>query len=78
MEKSLRLNKLAIQDYINMRLSSGNIATNVTYHKVRCLNIKDAGNFQQELSRINDSFDFNFEPSKETLLKFREIFLTKN
>ena len=76
-EAQLRINHLEIKDYIYMRLSENKYATNVTYHKIRCLNIKSGGNFQQAILEIDDSFDFSFEPSKDALIKFTEIHLNQ-
>lgn len=68
---------LNIKDYVNMRLSNGRFATTTTYHAIRNLNIKGGGNFQQALSELDDDFDFRFEPSKTTLKKFQEKYITK-
>ena len=74
-ETQIRINMLNVKDYINLRLTANHSATNVLYENVRALNIKGGGNFQQALHKLDSTFDFRFEPSKNTLIKFKEKYL---
>jgi hypothetical protein len=73
----IRINKLTIKDYIDMRLSLKKYSTNVAYHGIRCLNIEIGKNFQQAIYQFDNNFDFNFEPSDAVLIKFKNKYLNK-
>jgi hypothetical protein len=76
-KSQIRINMLSIKDYIDMRLSDKKYSTNVAYYSIRSLNIKSGGNFQQEIYKFDKCFDFNFEPSKDALIKFKNKYLNK-
>lgn len=76
-ETQIRINMLNIKDYVNIRFSSRRYSTKETYESIRNLNIKIGLNFQQAIYKIDNSFDFNYEPSKESLRRFRDKYITK-
>ena len=60
-----RINIIDIKDYINMR--ERGLASNKAYHSIKNRNIPQHGTVIQFISKIDEGFDFNFEPTMETL-----------